>query len=137
MRINRPHILTDRQRLIMGLIADGHSMKQIARLIHSSEYTVKTHVLCARGRLNASTIAQAVDRCHQFGIFDWVRTSKRQRHTLKSLAELTQEKPHAPTEKDQCAGCTILLTSPVAERIENSPYCGACRSDRSKRKKYQ
>jgi two-component system response regulator DesR len=52
--------LTDRQRDILRLLADGHSYDEIgARLIISPE-TVRTHVQKAMRRLDANTKTQAV-----------------------------------------------------------------------------
>lgn len=54
--------LTDRERQVLGLVADGHTDAEIAGLLTLSPYTVQNHVksilrkLNARNRTQASTI---------------------------------------------------------------------------------
>ena len=52
--------LTNREREILGHVADGNSNKQIARLLNISEQTIKNHVSAIMRKLNANDRAHAV-----------------------------------------------------------------------------
>ncbi|MDD5605299.1 MAG: response regulator transcription factor [Dehalococcoidales bacterium] len=52
--------LTNREREILGHIADGNSNKQIARILNISEQTIKNHVSAIMRKLNANDRAHAV-----------------------------------------------------------------------------
>lgn len=52
--------LTNREREILGHIADGNSNKQIAGLLNISEQTIKNHVSAIMRKLNANDRAHAV-----------------------------------------------------------------------------
>ncbi|MEU3558372.1 response regulator [Streptomyces fragilis] len=51
--------LTDREREVLGLIADGRSNREIARSLYLSEKTVKTHVSNILMKLDVSDRTQA------------------------------------------------------------------------------
>lgn len=51
--------LSQRQREILRLIAQGHQTKEIARILGIRESTVKTHTETARQRLNVATSREA------------------------------------------------------------------------------
>ncbi len=62
MPAKRTTILSEREREILGLIAEGHTDSEIGRRLHISVNTVQNHVksilrkLEARNRTQASTI---------------------------------------------------------------------------------
>jgi DNA-binding NarL/FixJ family response regulator len=55
----RAGTLTDREREVLGQIAGGHSNREIARALHLSEKTVKTHVSNILMKLDLSDRTQA------------------------------------------------------------------------------
>jgi DNA-binding NarL/FixJ family response regulator len=62
--------LTDRQREVLRLIADGLPGKQIARSLGISERTVKFHTAALLRKLGADNRAQAVALAAQRGLLD-------------------------------------------------------------------
>jgi DNA-binding NarL/FixJ family response regulator len=56
------HDMTPREAEVFGLIAEGLSNRQIARALHVSESTVKTHINNVYTKLGISSRAQAVAR---------------------------------------------------------------------------
>jgi DNA-binding NarL/FixJ family response regulator len=52
--------LTEREREVLGLLANGHSYDEIGKQLGISPETVRTHVRKAMGRLEAETRTQAV-----------------------------------------------------------------------------
>lgn len=62
--------LTPRERRVLSLVARGLSSTQIARELGVSVSTVRTHVEHARGRLGATTRAQAVLVARETGQLD-------------------------------------------------------------------
>jgi DNA-binding NarL/FixJ family response regulator len=59
-RRNRTRELTQRERDVLRLLADGHSNEQIGGILSISPQTVRTHVQKAMEKLDASTRVQAV-----------------------------------------------------------------------------
>ncbi|MCX5014696.1 MULTISPECIES: response regulator transcription factor [unclassified Streptomyces] len=66
----RPGSLTDREREVLGLIADGRSNREIARALVLSEKTVKTHVSNILMKLDLSDRTQAALWAVRHGIAD-------------------------------------------------------------------
>jgi DNA-binding NarL/FixJ family response regulator len=62
--------LTDREREILRLIANGLSNAEIGQELHISETTVKTHVTHILQKLDLRDRVQAVVLVHQTGVFD-------------------------------------------------------------------
>lgn len=60
--------LTDRQRQILALLAQGHDNRRIARTLGLSEKTVRNHVSHIFSRLNVASRAEAVARAHAAGM---------------------------------------------------------------------
>ena len=61
--LNRPHqpaTLTNRERGVVQLIAEGHSNKQIGHLLNISVKTVETHRAAVMRKLNLSSPADLV-----------------------------------------------------------------------------
>ena len=62
--LNRPHrpasTLTNRERIVVQMIAEGHSNKQIGRILNLSIKTVETHRAAAMCKLNFSSPADLV-----------------------------------------------------------------------------
>jgi DNA-binding NarL/FixJ family response regulator len=59
-RSSRPRILTDRERQVLGLVADGLPVTAIAERLMLSGETVRTHIRNAMRRLGAHTRTHAV-----------------------------------------------------------------------------
>ncbi len=53
-----PEILSDREREVLQLMAEGHSTKQIAIKLHISVKTVETHRRQIMGKLDIHTVAE-------------------------------------------------------------------------------
>ncbi|MBT2541992.1 response regulator transcription factor [Streptomyces sp. ISL-44] len=66
----RPGSLTDREREVLGLIADGRSNREIARALVLSEKTVKTHVSNILMKLDLSDRTQAALWAVRHGLAD-------------------------------------------------------------------
>src|SRR5690349_20458607 len=62
--------LTDRQRDMLRLVATGRSNPEIARELHVSLNTLKTHVVHVLRRLGASDRTQAAVRAAQLGLLN-------------------------------------------------------------------
>jgi DNA-binding NarL/FixJ family response regulator len=56
----RPGVLSERERVVLRLIADGRENKQVARELGITERTVKFHVTSILNKLGAGNRAQAV-----------------------------------------------------------------------------
>lgn len=67
---SRPGSLTDREREVLCLIADGRSNREIARALVLSEKTVKTHVSNILMKLDLSDRTQAALWAVRHGIVD-------------------------------------------------------------------
>ena len=52
--------LTQREREVLRLLADGHANEEIGKRLHISPETVRTHVRKAMAKLEADTRTQAV-----------------------------------------------------------------------------
>ncbi|MCA9867383.1 MAG: helix-turn-helix transcriptional regulator [Anaerolineae bacterium] len=57
--------LTDRERQVLGLVADGHTDAEIAGMLTLSVYTVQNHVKSILRKLNARNRTQASTIYHQ------------------------------------------------------------------------
>ena len=57
--------LTDRERQVLGLVADGHTDAEIADMLILSVYTVQNHVKNILRKLNARNRTQASTIYHQ------------------------------------------------------------------------
>ncbi|MCO5180739.1 MAG: helix-turn-helix transcriptional regulator [Candidatus Promineofilum sp.] len=57
--------LTDRERQVLGLVADGHTDAEIAGMLTLSVYTVQNHVKSILRKLNARNRTQAGTIYHQ------------------------------------------------------------------------
>jgi DNA-binding NarL/FixJ family response regulator len=64
----RSNILTPRQSAVLALIADGHSNKEIAHLIGTTEGTVKTHVTAIMRTLGVRNRVQLLLAAERHGI---------------------------------------------------------------------
>ena len=61
-------VLSERERSVLRLVAEGQSSKQIARTLSISERTVKFHVASIMNKLGADNRAQAVAMAAQRGL---------------------------------------------------------------------
>jgi DNA-binding NarL/FixJ family response regulator len=61
-------ILTQREREVLQLIAEGNSTKQIARRLHISPKTVEAHRLRVMSKLNIDSVAQLTKYAIQEGL---------------------------------------------------------------------
>jgi DNA-binding NarL/FixJ family response regulator len=64
----RPTALSDRERTVLRLVADGRSNKQIAQVLGITERTVKFHVTSILNKLGADNRAQAVALAAERGL---------------------------------------------------------------------
>jgi DNA-binding NarL/FixJ family response regulator len=62
--------LTDREREVFRLVADGFSNAEIAQELYIGDTTVKTHVTHVFQKLNVRDRVQAVVLAHQAGLFE-------------------------------------------------------------------
>ncbi|MGH6908396.1 MAG: response regulator transcription factor, partial [Aestuariivirga sp.] len=62
--IERPN-LTDRQRQILKLVAEGKSNKEIARALDISPNTVKTHIANVFQKLEVQRRTQAIQKARE------------------------------------------------------------------------
>lgn len=69
-RADATEILTPRERSVLALVAQGLSSREISGQLGISVATVRTHVEHARGRLGATTRAQAVLLARKTGQLD-------------------------------------------------------------------
>ena len=60
--------ISSRENEVLGLLAAGHSNKEIARLLEISPNTVKTHVASIMTKLEANRRTQAIRNARAFGI---------------------------------------------------------------------
>ena len=56
---------SDRERQVLGLVADGHTDAEIAEILRLSPYTVQNHVKSILRKLNARNRTQASTLYHQ------------------------------------------------------------------------
>ena len=68
-RGDRP-TLTDRERQVLTLTADGGSVSEVAGSLHLSDATVKTHLHHTYEKLGVSDRAAAVARAMRFGLIE-------------------------------------------------------------------
>jgi DNA-binding CsgD family transcriptional regulator len=62
--------LSERELEVLGLIAEGHSNRQIADQLHIAPSTVKTHINNIYGKLGAQTRVQAINRARELNLFE-------------------------------------------------------------------
>jgi DNA-binding NarL/FixJ family response regulator len=60
--------LSERQRMILQALAEGQSIKAIARTLGISSSTVAGHIAAIKRRLNSRTLAQAILRGSELGL---------------------------------------------------------------------
>lgn len=60
--------LTARQREVLGMLAEGRSNKEIARLLGVAEQTVKGHLLTIFRQINVSNRVQAAEAARRWGL---------------------------------------------------------------------
>lgn len=60
--------ITDRQRVIVELVAAGHTNQQIGAEMHLSEAAVKDALKRLRTKMGATNRAHLVHRCHHLGL---------------------------------------------------------------------
>jgi DNA-binding NarL/FixJ family response regulator len=60
--------LTMREAEVLKLVAKGYGNSTVAKILHISEATVKTHLNRAMGKLEISSRAQAVALSYEFGL---------------------------------------------------------------------
>jgi len=60
--------LTDREHEVLGLLAEGHTQREIARQLVISDKTVATHIQRILAKLGVHTRAQAVAVAYQTGL---------------------------------------------------------------------
>ncbi len=58
--VSAHEVLTAREQTVLGYLAQGHSNKEIAQVLHISEHTVKFHVSEILAKLNAESRTEAV-----------------------------------------------------------------------------
>ncbi len=63
-------MLTDREREVLSLTAEGGSVAEVAAGLHLSEATVKTHLHHTYEKLDVSDRAAAVARAMRFGLIE-------------------------------------------------------------------
>jgi DNA-binding CsgD family transcriptional regulator len=69
--IERPiEALTDREREVLALVADGLHNREIATRLGVTEHTVKFHLGAIFGKLGASTRTEAVQKGLRLGLID-------------------------------------------------------------------
>jgi NarL family two-component system response regulator LiaR len=64
------HDLTDREREVLVLLAQGLSNKQIAKQVHRSQFTIRHHVSQIISKLDAANRAEAAAIAVQHGLVD-------------------------------------------------------------------
>jgi DNA-binding NarL/FixJ family response regulator len=60
--------LTERERQVLALLADGFGVSQIARRLHIGESTTKTHIAKIYSKLGAGNRAQAIMAAMRMGL---------------------------------------------------------------------
>lgn len=68
-RGDRP-VLTDRERQVLTLTAEGGTVAEVAGRLHLSDATIKTHLHHAYEKLDVSDRAAAVARAMRFGLIE-------------------------------------------------------------------
>jgi DNA-binding CsgD family transcriptional regulator len=61
--------LSPRERQVLGLLAEGHSNKQLARTLSLSENTIKTHLANVYAKLGAGGRTEALAIARRRGLF--------------------------------------------------------------------
>lgn len=70
MRQGRRPALSDRERDVLELVAQGHSNREIAKALFLSEATVKTHLVHCYGKLGVESRTAAVARARELGLLE-------------------------------------------------------------------
>ena len=83
--------LTQRERQVLNLIADGNPNKQIGRLLNISEQTIKNHVSTILRKLNANDRAHAVVLALRNGLIPLDKEQKWGRRSSDILAKTRNE----------------------------------------------
>jgi ATP/maltotriose-dependent transcriptional regulator MalT len=60
--------LSEREREVLRLIAEGHSNQQIAQMLVVAESTIKTHLNNIYAKLNVNSRLQALTRAYTSGL---------------------------------------------------------------------
>jgi DNA-binding NarL/FixJ family response regulator len=63
-------LLSEREREVLGLIADGATNREIAQRLYLSPHTVKEHTSALYRKLQARNRAEAVQRAQRVGLLD-------------------------------------------------------------------
>lgn len=82
-------LLTDREKEVLQLLADGRSNKEVATLLDVGLSTVETHRANFMDKLNLHNAAEIVLYAVRKGIVDWVRHGRVPRHHARSRAVQT------------------------------------------------
>ena len=67
-QLKESHRLTDRQREVLQLLAEGHSAKEIARILYISPRTAEFHKYSLMSKLNLKTVSALVQYAIRHGI---------------------------------------------------------------------
>ena len=63
-------LLTDRERDVLGLVAEGHTNREIAKVFHLSEQTVHNYRANIMEKIGVREVASLTRWCIQVGLAD-------------------------------------------------------------------